>query len=133
MRTDTITIGGQPYPVKGLSAIQTMVEDIATTEANANAKGDHKVRAHFRLRKLALVLQNGDAFLPDPKNPNGQFAAKDKTTDEVAIVLDGDLFLHSAEFYDAEMAVMRLNGLMPDAPAKKSASPAEGAKTGEGE
>ena len=108
MRSTTITIGGQSYPVKGLSVSQSLTEDLLAAEANTG--GDVKTKVDVRMRRMAISLQNGKAFLPDPANPKGQLGTADMPVERVIALLDGDLFDTAKEFYDAEIVVMGLTG-----------------------
>lgn len=109
MRTGTIIIGGQPYPVKGLSVRQSL------TEGSKAAKENDVIE--MRMRQVAIALQNAGAFLPDPNNPKGQFLTSDKTVDEVVTALNADIFDGMEEWYAAEVAVGLLNQKKPvDAP-----------------
>lgn len=110
MRSDTIIIGGQSYEVKGLSVSQSLKEDIIAADANGGKDADAKVQA--RLRRVAISLQNADAYLPDPNNSKGQISVKCLPVEQVIAILDGDLFLDAAEYYEAETVVMKLTGFL---------------------
>lgn len=104
MRTGEITLGGKPYPVAGLSVRQSLDLDMKMA-----AKGSDPVDG--RMRRVATALQNAGAFLPDPKNPSGQFKTSDVSLDDVVNALDaGDFITDMGEWYAAELAVIALNG-----------------------
>lgn len=115
MRSDMIVIGGQKYPVKGLSVSQSIMEDLLAAEANRGA--DNKTKVNVRMRRMAVSLQNGKAFLPDLKSPvdengkhRGQIGTADLPIEKVVELLDTDLWDSAKEFYDAEIVVMGLTG-----------------------
>ena len=114
MRTDTIVIGGKKYPVEGLSVSQSLTTDLEAFDARQSK--DRKTLGEIRLRRMAMSLQQGDAFLPDAKNPNGEIGAKTMTTEAVMKWLDSrDVFSDMDEFYAAEAVVLSLAAaLKPD-------------------
>lgn len=117
MRSDSIIIGGKPYPVVGLSVLQSIKEDILAAEANRG--DDIDKRAEARIRRMAISLQNGGAFLPDPANPNGEIGASGLKVEAIVAMLGGfTMFSDSAEFYEAERKIMGLTGFLKDTPQK---------------
>jgi len=137
MRTDTITIGGKPYPVKGLTVNQALLTDLESFDARA--KNDNKALTDVRVRRLAYGLQNGQAYIPDqssPKDPvtgehKGQICAASMSTDNVMKWLDSDVFSDMVEFYAAERAN---TALASPAPALVVVKPVgQEAKDGPGE
>ena len=106
MRTDSIIIGGQKYPVKGLTVSQSLSTDLEVYDAR-QAQDKDKISA-LRLKRMALCLQNGNAFLPDPVNPQGQIGAATMTAEKVIKWLDSDVFSDMVEFYNAESIIMKL-------------------------
>lgn len=112
MRTGVIIISGQSYPVKGLSVRQSLTEDQKAAE--------EKNIVESRMRRVALALQNADAFLPDPDNPKGQFKSSDRSTEDVVAALNADAFTDNIDdWYEAELVVSSLN-------RKKTVEPAKG-------
>jgi hypothetical protein len=134
VRTDSIVICGQTYPVKGLSVSQSLTEDILAAEANSGS--DVSAKVNVRLRRMALSLKNSEAFLPDPASPideatgqhKGQLGTKDMPVDKITKLLDADLFSDAAEFYEAEAVVMKLTGFL-----KSEASQSKDGPKGAGE
>ncbi len=113
MRTDTIVIGGQNYSIKGLTVSQALNTDLENFEAR-QAK-DRTAVTNLRMKRMALCLQNGKAFIPDPANPNGQICAASMNLDAVSKWLDSDVFDNMLEFYEAEKQVLALADPVPAA------------------
>jgi hypothetical protein len=127
MRSDTIVVNGEPVKVSGLSVIQNLVCDSMLAEASQ--KGDLEGRAKARMRRVALAMQNGGDFIPDPKNPGGSFKASDLKIDDLIVLVSGsDLWANMDEYYEAEMAVVAINSPLKVAAAapEKVASKIEG-------
>lgn len=135
MRTDTVSIGGKSYQVKGLSVSQSLQTDLEAYDARL-AK-DRKALSDIRLRRIAYSLQNGGAYIPDAASPidpetgehKGQMAASSMTVEAVMKWLDSDVFADMEEFYDVEKKTLAL------ADRVKSNEPrtTKGAKEAEGE
>lgn len=107
MRQGTAIIGGREVAIRSLSVGQTM--DIDTEMADAIGTKDVKARSRLRAMRVALALQNADAFIPDPANPKGEIGAKSIPMEKLIEIIRGDqLFLDSDEYYEAETAVIRL-------------------------
>ena len=125
MRSGQIFIGGQPFPVKGLSVSQSLTESILYAETNAEKKGMElaKARADWRIRRVAIALQNAKSFIPDPENPTGQLLSTDKTLDEMVKILDSGIFADLTEWNKAETAVFALDG-----PPVEEKNPIDGEK-----
>jgi hypothetical protein len=124
MREGTIIIGGKNYPVKCLTVLQSLQEDMQA--ADANTSKEPSVRAAARVRRMAIALQNAEAFLPDPKNPNGEIGVADLKIDQVIGLLNSGIFTDMDEFYDAELVVLKMLHPRMAAGAAREAAPAEG-------
>lgn len=107
MRTGTIIIGGKFYPVRGLSVRQSLNED-------SKALANKDQFSESRMRRIAMALQNADAYLPDPKNPNGQFRVADLSLEQVVEILNDDIFDSMEEWYDAEKVMRELHAKKKD-------------------
>jgi len=106
VRETSITIGGKEYPAQGLTVIQSLKEDIVAAEVNKSDDAD--IKATARMRRMALALQNAKAFLPDPKNPNGEIQSADLKVEQVIVILNSGIFTDMEEFYEAELAILKL-------------------------
>lgn len=137
MRDGTITIGGKPYEVNGLSVSQNLEYDLQMEDLTA-AK-DHSNIVSLRLKRIATALRNGDGFLPDPKNPAGSFKASDMSLESIAAFLNGKSGFagNMREFYKAEGDVYKLQlsdeqllKLEQEIEAAKKKNPGEGQAAG---
>lgn len=124
MRSDVVVIGGKEYPIKGPKVSEALDADLDAFEAR-QAKNTKALR-EIRLRRFALGLQNGGAFLPDPKNPKGEMSAASMPTEEVMAWVDSDVFADMDEFYKAEAKNRALADPVPAAKAPKGATDAPG-------
>jgi hypothetical protein len=103
MRKGTIIIGGKPYDVKGLSVSQSLEEDILSVDKK-------HAGSVLRMRRVAIALQNGDAYIPDPANPSGSIGTKGISIENIIKWLDGDESFESVEeWYNAEIAANKLS------------------------
>jgi hypothetical protein len=125
VRTDTISIAGKDYPVKGMSVSQSLTTDLDAFDARQSK--NRKALSDIRLRRMAMSLQAGGAFLTDPHNPKGEIGCASMSTEDVVKWLDSDVFSDMQEFYAAETIVLAL------ADAPKAKKPGEGDGTGVGE
>ena len=124
MRTGNIIIDGKEYPVKGLTVLQSLQEDIQA--ADANASKDPSIRATARVRRMAIALQNAGAFLPDPANPNGEIGLSSLSVEQVIGLLNSGIFADMDEFYEAELVVLRMLRPKLAIGVAKETAPAEG-------
>lgn len=126
MREDSISIGGEAYPVKGLTPRQSFITDLEVYEAHQ--ANDNNAKYAVCLKRIALSLQNAAAFLPDPKNPQGQIGSASMPVEKVTEWLESGVFSYAREFDEADAKVRELLG----AP-KPEKAPVQGAKETPGE